>query len=61
MQVLVRVPAIRSVLRPVFSIVSTHLGLAQALICPVRGFSRSCTSTRVSSPGCVIAPIMFDR
>src|SRR5438105_6584962 len=37
MQTLVRVPAMRSVLRLVFSTASTHFGLSQALIWPVRG------------------------
>ena len=37
MQTLVSVPAMISVLRPVFSIASTHFGLSQALIWPVRG------------------------
>ena len=37
MQTLVSVPAMSSVLRPVFSIASTHAGLSQALIWPVRG------------------------
>ena len=36
MQTLVSVPAMRSVFRPVFSMASTHLGLSQALIWPVR-------------------------
>ena len=37
MHTLVSVPAMRSVLRPVCSMASTHAGLSQALIWPVRG------------------------
>ena len=37
MQTLVSVPAMRSVLRLVFSMALTHAGLSQALIWPVRG------------------------
>ena len=37
MQTLVSVPAMSSVLRLVFSMASTHAGLSQALIWPVRG------------------------